>query len=63
MRRVAIYGAIGEFSETALVKKWERDWDKRTLYFFAGTLVQGVIEAGRNYDYNPTLTVKKSHSS
>jgi len=51
MRRVAIYGAIGEFSETSLVKKWERDWDKRTLYFFAGTLVQGVIEAGRNYDY------------
>lgn len=51
MRRVAIYGAIAEFSETTIVKKWEHDWDKRTLYFFAGTLVQGIIEAGRDYDY------------
>lgn len=51
MRRVAVYGAIGEFDETAVIKKWERDWDKRTLYFFAGTLIQGIIEAGRNYDY------------
>ncbi|SNQ62639.1 DHH family phosphoesterase [Candidatus Methanoperedens nitratireducens] len=51
MRRVAIYGAIGEFAETPVIQKWERDWDKRTLYFFAGTLIQGIIEAGRNYDY------------
>ena len=51
MRRVAIYGAIGEFSETSVVKKWSRDWDKRTLYFYAGTLVEGLAEAGRDYDY------------
>ncbi|MDD5473421.1 MAG: DHHA1 domain-containing protein [Candidatus Methanoperedens sp.] len=51
MRRVAIYGAIGDFSETPLVNKWERDWDKRTLYFYAGTLIQGITYAGRDYDY------------
>lgn len=51
IRRVAIYGAIGEFNETSLIRKWEHDWDRRTLYFFAGTLVQGITEAGRNYDY------------
>ncbi len=51
MRRVAIYGAIGEFSETPLVKKWERCWDTRTLYFYAGTLIQGITYAGRDYDY------------
>jgi RecJ-like exonuclease len=51
MRRVAIYGAIGEFSETDIVNEWERDWDKRTLYFYAGTLIQGITEAGRNYNY------------
>ncbi len=34
-----------------MIQKWERDWDKRTLYFFAGTLILGIIEAGRNYDY------------
>jgi single-stranded-DNA-specific exonuclease len=51
MRRVAIYGAIGEFSETAKVRNWERGWDKRTLYFYAGTLIQGITYAGRDYDY------------
>jgi len=51
IRRVAIYGAIGEFSETAAIKKWERLWDVRTLYFYAGTLIQGITYAGRDYDY------------
>jgi single-stranded-DNA-specific exonuclease len=51
IRRVAIYGAMGDFSETSIVKKWERDWDKRTLYFYAGTLIQGITYAGRDYDY------------
>lgn len=51
MRRVAIYGAIGDFSETPLIKKWERDWDTRTLYFYAGTLIQGITHVGRDYNY------------
>lgn len=51
MRRVAIYGAIGDFSETSMVKKWAHDWDERTIFFYAGTLIQGIIEAGRDYDY------------
>lgn len=51
VRRVAIYGAIGDFSETAVVRKWMRDWDKRTLYFYAGALIQGITYAGRDYDY------------
>jgi single-stranded-DNA-specific exonuclease len=51
MRRVAIYGAIGDFSETPLIKKWEHDWDTRTLYFYAGTLIQGITYVGRDYDY------------
>lgn len=51
MRSVAIYGAMGDFSETAVIKKWMRDWDKRTLYFYAGTLIQGITYAGRDYDF------------
>jgi RecJ-like exonuclease len=51
MRRVAIYGAIGDFSETPLIKKWEHDWDTRTLYFYAGTLIQGITHGSRDYDY------------
>lgn len=55
MRRVAIYGAIGDFSQTASVKKWEHDWDIRTLYFYAGALIQGITYAGRDYDYKRRL--------
>ncbi len=51
MRSVAIYGAMGDFSETGVIKKWARDWDKRTLYFYAGVLIQGITYAGRDYDY------------
>jgi RecJ-like exonuclease len=51
MRRVAIYGAIGDFSETTVIRNWERDWDMRTLYFYAGMLIQGITYAGRDYDY------------
>ena len=55
MRRVAIYGSIGEFNETPVIKKWERDWDIRTLYFYAGTLIQGITYAGRDYEYKRKL--------
>lgn len=51
----AIYGAIGEFNETGLIKKWERDWDKRTLYFYAGMLIQGITYAGRDYEYKRNI--------
>ncbi len=51
MRSVAIYGAMGDFSETEVIRNWERDWDKRTLYFYAGVLIQGITYAGRDYDY------------
>lgn len=51
IRRVAIYGAIGDFSENMAIREWEKDWDVRTLYFYAGTLIQGITYAGRNYDY------------
>lgn len=52
LRRVAIYGAIGDFCDnTPHVKNWLRDWDKRGLYFQAGTLIQALIQAGRNYEF------------
>jgi len=44
MRRVAIYGAIGDFCDnTPYVKSWVKDWDKRNLYFQAGTLIQAIF--------------------
>jgi single-stranded-DNA-specific exonuclease len=51
VRSVAIYGAMGDFIESEIIKKWMRDWDKRTLYFYAGVLIQGITYAGRDYDF------------
>lgn len=56
MRRVAIYGAIGDFSDnTPHIKKWVRDWDKRGLYFQAGALIQAIIHKGREYEFKRKL--------
>jgi len=56
MRRIAIYGAIGDFCDnTAHVKSWVRDWDKRNLYFQAGTLTQAVLYKGKEYEFKRNL--------
>ncbi len=56
MRRVAIYGAIGDFCDnTPHVKNWVKDWDKRSLYFQAGTLIQAVLQKGKDYEFKRTL--------
>jgi len=56
MRRVAIYGAIGDYyNDTPSIKKWTLDWDMRSLYFQAGTLIQALIFAGRDYDFKRKL--------
>lgn len=56
MRRVAIYGAIGDFCDnTPYVKSWVRDWDKRSLYFQAGTLIQAILHKGKEYDFKRSL--------
>jgi RecJ-like exonuclease len=56
IRRVAIYGAIGDFCDnTPCVKDWVRDWDKRSLYFQAGTLIQAIIHKGKEYEFKRTL--------
>ncbi|KAF5044447.1 DHHA1 domain protein [anaerobic digester metagenome] len=56
MKRVAIYGAIGDFSDnTPCVKDWVKDWDKRSLYFQAGTLIQAILHKGKDYEFKRTL--------
>ncbi len=40
---IAIYGAIGDYCEnTEFVKRVEKDWDVRALYFEVSTLVLGI---------------------
>jgi RecJ-like exonuclease len=56
MKRVAIYGAIGDFCDnTPYVKDWVKDWDKRSLYFQAGTLIQAILHKGKEYEFKRTL--------
>ncbi len=56
IRRVAIYGAIGDFCDnTPHVKSWVKDWDKRNLYFQAGTLIQAILHKGKDYEFKRSL--------
>ena len=56
MRRVAIYGAIGDYKDnTPLIQSWLADWDKRSLFFQAGLLIQSIIQAGRDYDFKRSI--------
>lgn len=56
MRRVAIYGAIGDFCDNKPhVKSWVKDWDKRNLYFQAGTLIQAIFHKGKDYEFKRNL--------
>ena len=52
MSRVAIYGAISNYlDETPWVKKTLENWDKRTIYFEAGVLSQGLEGARKLYEF------------
>ncbi len=56
MRRIAIYGAIGDFCDNTLhVKSWVQDWDKRNLYFQAGALTQAILYMGKEYEFKRNL--------
>ena len=49
--RIAVYGAIGDYmDDTPLIQSLMKKWDKRSLYFEAGILVQGVEGLENDYD-------------
>jgi RecJ-like exonuclease len=51
MERVAVIGALGDYDDdTEYIDNILRDWDKRSLYFQAGILIQASFDIGRNYD-------------
>lgn len=50
--RVAVYGAIGDYlDETPWVKEVLEKWDKRSVYFEAGVLSQGLEASRKMYDF------------
>ncbi len=64
LSRVAMYGAIGDFRDgTPLADALVRQWDKRSLYYQAGILSQGIEIERRNYDYKRTLVERLSRNA
>ncbi len=56
MSRVAIYGAIGDYRDnTPLITELTKTWDKRSLYFEAGVISQGIEIGRKDYDYKREL--------
>lgn len=56
MSRVALYGAIGDYADmTRGVQELIDNWDKRSLYYQAGTLSQGIEIGRRDYDFKRGL--------
>ena len=52
MSRVAMYGAIGDYRDTTpLAMTLASRWDKRSLYYEAGTLSQGIEIDHKNLSY------------
>jgi len=59
MNRVALYGAIGDYRDDSLsVYSLVQDWDKRSLYYQAGTLSQGIEIGRRDYDWKRYLIMQ-----
>ncbi len=56
MSRVAMYGAIGDYQDmTPGARELINNWDKRSLYYQAGTLSQGIEIGRRDYDFKRGL--------
>ncbi|MBS7624248.1 MAG: DHHA1 domain-containing protein [Candidatus Bathyarchaeia archaeon] len=50
--RVAIYGAISDYMDrTPTISMLLQSWDKRTIYFETGVLVQGLESFKRDHDF------------
>lgn len=51
MERVAVIGALGDYHDnTPYIDRILMNWDKRSLYFQAGILIQASFGIGRNYE-------------
>lgn len=56
MSRVALYGAIGDYrDDSESIREMVQDWDKRSLYYQAGTLSQGIEIGRRDYEFKRWL--------
>lgn len=62
--RVALYGAIGDYRDTTpFIHELLVNWDKRSLYYQAGTLSQGIEVGRRDYDFKRYLVTLLSQNT
>jgi single-stranded-DNA-specific exonuclease len=63
MSRVALYGAIGDYRDNSdSIREMVQDWDKRSLYYQAGTLSQGIEIGRRDYEFKRWLAMQLSRN-
>lgn len=64
MSRIAIYGAIGDYRDnTPLITELMKTWDRRSLFFEAGILSEGLEIGRRDYDYKRELLIGLSRNA
>ncbi len=61
--RTAIMGAIGDYlDETPTIQRLLKRWDKRTLYFESGLLIQGIEGQKRNHELKRSIVANLANN-
>jgi len=61
--RTAIMGAIGDYlDDTPVIQRLLERWDKRTLYFESGLLIQGIEGQKRNHELKRSIVANLANN-
>jgi len=61
--RTAIMGAIGDYLDnTPVIQRFLERWDKRTLYFESGLLIQGIEGQKRNHELKRSIVANLANN-
>jgi len=61
--RTAIMGAIGDYlDDTPVIRRLLERWDKRTLYFESGLLIQGIEGQKRNHELKRSIVANLANN-
>ncbi len=61
--RTAVMGAIGDYMDnTPVIRSLLERWDKRTLYFESGLLIQGIEGQKRNHEFKRSIVANLANN-
>ncbi len=61
--RIAIMGAIGDYmDDTPVIRQLLKRWDKRTLYFESGLLIQGIEGQKKNHEFKRSIVANLANN-